>query len=281
MKMRHARRAIFPVLCAVALIAASAYQAAARTTTVALAHARVTAAAALVTGPPAAYQLAALHKALPRTMALYAVRAGDTLSSIARSRCGSAADWTGIFAASRAAGRTGTDPNLIYPGQLLVLSCRQATIPAAARTVTSGYVTYHSHNASSGHVDAGGRIWDVTYGYPNRCGDGDGDGWDEPCSQLHSGSGGGYSGRSESSGGTYHGSGSMQQCIIAAESGGNSQVMNSTGHWGLYQFSASTWDASGGNPADFGHASVAEQNQVFENAVAARGYSDWAPYDGC
>jgi hypothetical protein len=80
---------------------------------------------------------------------------------------------------------------------------------------------------------------------------------------------------------TYKGSGSMQQCIISRESGGNPNAMNASGHYGLYQFSYSTWVGSGGNGADFGHASVAEQNQVFANAVAARGYSDWAPYDGC
>lgn len=80
---------------------------------------------------------------------------------------------------------------------------------------------------------------------------------------------------------TYHGSSGMQQCIIARESGGNAQVMNATGHYGLYQFSEATWVASGGSAATFGHASVAEQNQVFANAVAARGYSDWAAYDGC
>jgi LysM repeat protein len=74
---------------------------------------------------------------------------------------------------------------------------------------------------------------------------------------------------------------SFQQCVIARESGGNSQVMNSSGHYGLYQFSASTWAAYGGNPADFGDASVAEQNQVFDNAVAAGGQSNWSAYDGC
>ncbi len=57
--------------------------------------------------------------------------------------------------------------------------------------------------------------------------------------------------------------------------------MNGTGHYGLYQFSAGTWAAYGGNPADFGNASVAEQNQVFANALAAGGESNWAPYDGC
>jgi LysM repeat protein len=75
--------------------------------------------------------------------------------------------------------------------------------------------------------------------------------------------------------------GSFGQCVIARESGGNAQVMNATGHYGLYQFSASTWAAYGGSPADFGHASVAEQNQVFANAMAQGGQSNWSAYDGC
>lgn len=75
--------------------------------------------------------------------------------------------------------------------------------------------------------------------------------------------------------------GAFGQCVIARESGGNAQIMNSTGHYGLYQFSAATWAAYGGNPADFGNASVAEQNQVFANALAAGGESNWALYDGC
>jgi hypothetical protein len=37
----------------------------------------------------------------------------------------------------------------------------------------------------------------------------------------------------------------------------------------------------GGNPADFGHASVAEQNQVFQYAYAQFGTSPWGSYDGC
>jgi LysM repeat protein len=77
------------------------------------------------------------------------------------------------------------------------------------------------------------------------------------------------------------GDGSFQACVIERESGGDSQVMNSSGHYGLYQFSASTWAEYGGNPADFGNASVAEQNQVFDNAMAAGGQSNWSAYDGC
>ncbi|MFZ0189816.1 MAG: transglycosylase family protein [Streptosporangiaceae bacterium] len=76
-------------------------------------------------------------------------------------------------------------------------------------------------------------------------------------------------------------SGSFAQCVIARESGGQSQVMNGSGHYGLYQFSASTWAAYGGSPTDFGNASVSEQNQVFNNAVASGGQSNWSAYDGC
>ena len=61
--------------------------------------------------------------------------------------------------------------------------------------------------------------------------------------------------------------GGFGTCVIQRESGGNAQVMNSSGHYGLYQFSASTWAAYGGNPASFGNASVAQQNQVFSNAM--------------
>jgi LysM repeat protein len=77
------------------------------------------------------------------------------------------------------------------------------------------------------------------------------------------------------------GMGGFQACVIQRESGGQTQVMNASGHYGLYQFAESTWIAHGGNPADFGHASAAEQTQVFWSTVHADGTSDWSPYDGC
>jgi Transglycosylase-like domain len=57
--------------------------------------------------------------------------------------------------------------------------------------------------------------------------------------------------------------------------------MNSSGHYGLYQFSYSTWVAYGGAPSEFGDASVAEQNAVFATAMSEGGEDNWAPYDGC
>lgn len=77
-------------------------------------------------------------------------------------------------------------------------------------------------------------------------------------------------------------SSAFQACVIRAESGGNAQAWNPSGHYGLYQFSAATWAAYGGSPADFGHASAAEQTQVFDSAMATGGgASNWSPYDGC
>jgi Transglycosylase-like domain/LysM domain len=136
----------------------------------------------------------------------------------------------------------GANPNLIMPGQKLTFKCNQAAIKYAM---------------DASVMPQGG--------------------YSQPSTRTY----GSASGSGATASTPYHGSSGMQACIISRESGGNSQVMNSTGHYGLYQFSSSTWAGSGGNPADFGHASVAEQNQVFANAVAARGYSDWTPYDGC
>lgn len=84
-----------------------------------------------------------------------------------------------------------------------------------------------------------------------------------------------------SPGTTYAIGSSFQACVIARESGGQSQIWNASGHYGLYQFSYGTWVAHGGIAADFGHASAAEQTTVFWATVAQDGKSDWAPYDGC
>jgi hypothetical protein len=76
--------------------------------------------------------------------------------------------------------------------------------------------------------------------------------------------------------------GAFGNCVVTRESGGNPQVMNSSGHYGLYQFSFSTWVAYGGAPGAFGNASPGEQEQVFLNAMATPGGAgNWAPYDGC
>jgi len=92
---------------------------------------------------------------------------------------------------------------------------------------------------------------------------------------------GGSAAPSQQSGASTSGMSAFQQCVIARESSGQPQVMNASGHYGLYQFSLATWQSGGGSAADFGNASVAEQNQVFDNVYAKDGTSPWAPYDGC
>jgi len=77
------------------------------------------------------------------------VRPGDTLSGIAQAQCGNAADWTGIYTASRHV--VGSDPDLIYPGQRLTVDCRQAagvTPPSAGDkvvTTRSGSPRHYSY----------------------------------------------------------------------------------------------------------------------------------------
>ena len=83
----------------------------------------------------------------------------------------------------------------------------------------------------------------------------------------------------------YYGSGSFQQCVIMAESGGNPTAYNpSSGAGGLYQFLPSTWASLGfasAYPGGAQTAPVSVQNAAFEKLYAEAGTSPWAPYDGC
>lgn len=172
-----------------------------------------------------------LHRAAePATVT---VKPGGSLSQIARDNCGNVSDWTGIYKANKSKVH---DPNLVFPGEQLVLDCKQAPYTPPARPAVQ--VTDQVQQSAPRSTGYSGSV--------------------NPAS---------YSG--------------FQQCVITRESGGNSQVMNSSGHYGLYQFSESTWEAYGGSAADFGHASVAEQNRVFANAMAQGGEYNWSPYDGC
>lgn len=76
---------------------------------------------------------------------------------------------------------------------------------------------------------------------------------------------------------SYSPSSGFEACVIQRESNGEPQVMNASGHWGLYQFSYSTWVANGGAPGDWGHAGPAEQHAVFVRSSP----SNWQRYDGC
>jgi Transglycosylase-like domain len=69
-------------------------------------------------------------------------------------------------------------------------------------------------------------------------------------------------------------------CIRNAEEGG-SYAWGPGNGGGAYQFSLSTWEAYGGAASEFGVAGPAYQDQIFDNAIAAGGASNWTAYDGC
>jgi LysM repeat protein len=200
----------------------------------------------------------AIHEA---STSIVTVKRGDTLSKIAATGCGGqAADWTGIYVANEKT--IGPDPDLIEPGQQLVLDCTTATVTETA-VVTPESHWHHINHANHMALMAAERApvyqAPVYHTAPVPA----------PVQQEA---------RQQVS---TAGDGSFQSCVISRESGGNPNVTNASGHYGLYQFSASTWEEYGGSASTFGNASVSEQNQVFQNAMAQGGESNWSPYDGC
>lgn len=172
----------------------------------------------------------------------YVVTAGDTLTGISLRECGVGTDWPSLFVKNEAV--IGANFNSLRIGETLAIACDPSVAPPALPSLPPPPTPAVVNTAQV----------TVTHHSAPRV----------------------SSARVSTSG-----DGSFQACVIKRESGGNPQVMNGSGHYGLYQFSASTWRAYGGNPADFGHASAAEQNQVFANAMARGGEGNWAPYDGC
>ena len=186
---------------------------------------------------------AAAHQA-HQAPAHYTVKSGDTLSSIARHEYGSRSAWPALWWVNR---HKVHNPQMIRVGQRLTLSSwhpRKAWLNRAALAA----IPAPPPAPVSAPVAAPAAVT-------------------QPASTSTA---------------TYSGaSGSYQACVIAAESGGNASAVNpSSGAGGLYQFLPSTWAALGhsGLPQN---ASVAEQNQAFQQQYAQSGTSAWSPYDGC
>ena len=187
--------------------------------------------------------------------AKYVVKSGDTLASIAQHLYASSNYWPVLYWANHGQIKYA---NEITAGQVLTVPAKPAKIPGAPTALGPAPAPAPSTASTGSTGSYGGSYSSASTAAATPA----------PAQTQAPSS---YSGST----------GSFQACVIARESGGNSQVMNSSGHYGLYQFSSSTWAAYGGNPADFGNASVSQQNQVFANAMAAGGQSNWAPYDGC
>ena len=174
----------------------------------------------------------------------YTVKSGDTLASIAKHEYGSADRWPALWWVNRGKVK---NPNMIKVGDRLKLSGGHPRL---------GWLT----RAAMGAVPAPAAL-------PAPAATVTGPAYVPAAAPVQSS----YSAAS----------GSFQQCVIQAESGGNAGAVNpSTGAGGLYGFLPSTWQALGhsGLPEN---ASVAEQNQAFQQEYAQGGASAWAPYDGC
>ena len=194
----------------------------------------------------AASKRAIVRRAASTTLAKYTVRSGDTLSSIALRVYHDPGAWPVLYWANRNQVRWA---NSIQVGEVLTVPATPRHLPTAPRQLGPTHASV-ARPTTVIEQDAAQPVSSVT---------------SAPAQTAT----------------TYTGDSSFQACVITRESGGNSQVMNSSGHYGLYQFSSSTWAEYGGNPADFGDASAAEQNRVFDHAIAAGGQYNWSPYDGC
>ena len=189
---------------------------------------------------------AARHRAASAQAVKYTVRPGDTLSTIAGRVYHDPGAWPVLYWANHSQIRWA---NMISAGQVLKIPAKPAKIPSApgelGTAATLAAAPAEATAATPAYAPAASAV--------------------APAASYSGGTPGG----------------SFGQCVVARESGGNSQVMNSSGHYGLYQFSEATWVAYGGSAGSFGNASVAEQNQVFANALAQGGQSNWSAYDGC
>jgi resuscitation-promoting factor RpfC len=175
----------------------------------------------------------------------YTVKSGDTLASIAKHEYGSANRWPALWWVNRSKIK---NPNMIKAGDRLKVSAWHPRLGWLTRAAM-GAVPAPPAPVVAAPVAASAPV-------------------SAPVSTAPAAS---YSGSP----------GSFQACVIQAESGGNASAVNaSSGAGGLYGFLPSTWQALGhsGLPEN---ASVAEQNQAFQQEYAQSGAGAWAPYDGC
>ena len=191
----------------------------------------------------------------PALASTHTVQPGDTLSGIAAS--------AGVpLSKVEAANRWIKNPNLIYAGQVV-------HVPDGRSGITPMAPTYYQAPAASSTPSASSDTSAAAASTPAE-------------STGTSSASTGYSastGTSSASTGTSSastGSSSFQQCVAWRESGNNPTASSS----GLYGILPSTW-ASLGYSGTAGSASVAQQNQAFQQLYAQDGTSPWAPYDGC
>jgi LysM domain-containing protein len=190
----------------------------------------------------------------PALASTHTVQPGDTLSGIAAS---SGVSLTKIEKANHWI----KNPNLIYVGQVV-------HVPDGRSGITPMAPAYYQAPAVSSTPSASSDASAST-------GTSAGTGTSSESSGTSSASTSTSTGTSAESTST-GASGSFQQCVAWRESGDNPTASSS----GLYGILPSTW-ASLGYSGTAGAASVAQQNQAFQQLYAQDGTSPWAAYDGC
>jgi LysM repeat protein len=199
----------------------------------------------------------------PALASTHTVQPGDTLSGIAAS--------AGVpLSKVESANRWIKNPNLIYAGQVVHVPDGRSGItpmaptyyqaPAASSTPSASSDT--SAAASTTPAESTGTS-SASTGYSASAG-----------TSASTGTSSASTGTSSASTGSSPSS--FQQCVSWRESGNNPTASSS----GLYGILPSTW-ASLGYSGTAGSASVAQQNQAFQQLYAQDGTSPWAPYDGC
>ena len=211
----------------------------------------------------------------PALASTHAVQPGDTLSGIAAS--------AGVpLSKVEAANRWIKNPNLIYAGQVVHVPDGRSGItpmaptsyqaPAASSTPSASSDT--SAAASTTPAESTGTS-SASTGYSASAGTSASTGYSASAgTSASTGTSSASTGTSSASTGSSPSS--FQQCVSWRESGNNPTASSS----GLYGILPSTW-ASLGYSGTAGSASVAQQNQAFQQLYAQDGTSPWAPYDGC
>jgi LysM repeat protein len=196
----------------------------------------------------------------PALASTHTVQPGDTLSGIAAA---SGVSLTKVETANRWI----KNPNLIYVGQVV-------HVPDGRSGITPMAPAYYQAPAASSAPSASTST-SASTGTSYSTGTSASTGTSSESSSTPSASTGTSTGTSAASSST-GASGSFQSCVAWRESGNNPTASSS----GLYGILPSTW-ASLGYSGTAGSASVAQQNQAFQQLYAQDGTSPWAPYDGC
>jgi hypothetical protein len=195
----------------------------------------------------------------PALASTHTVQPGDTLSGIAAS---AGVSLTNVEAANHWI----KNPNLIYVGQVVHVPDGRSGITPAAPTYYQAPAASSTPPASSDTSAAASGTSSVSPGSSESSG----------TSSVSSGTSSASTSTPAASTGGGSAPSSFQQCVSWRESGNNPTASSS----GLYGILPSTW-ASLGYSGTAGSASVAQQNQAFQQLYAQDGTSPWAPYDGC